>query len=125
MSFVVRGRLSAVKERLLTCCHLYLQEFCDKYATYLLNASIEQQFDAFYRGFHMVVDESPLETLFTPEEVEQLICGCNDWDFNALVQLLPPCTRYQCHSDLLFATGSCHTVTVETSAVERFNGFLQ
>lgn len=45
------------------------------YADFLLNKAVEKQFSAFYRGFQMVVDESPLELLFRPEEIELLICG--------------------------------------------------
>jgi ubiquitin-protein ligase E3 A len=50
-------------------------EFVDLYADFLLNKSVEKQFRAFYKGFQMVVDESPLELLFRPEEIEVLICG--------------------------------------------------
>lgn len=52
-----------------------LQEFVDMYADFLLNTSVERQFRAFRRGFQMVTDESPLNLLFRPEEVEQLVCG--------------------------------------------------
>jgi ubiquitin-protein ligase E3 A len=52
-----------------------LQEFVDLYADFLLNKSVEKQFRALYKGFQMVVDESPLELLFRPEEIEVLICG--------------------------------------------------
>lgn len=52
-----------------------LQEFVDLYADFLLNKSVEKQFRAFYRGFQMVTDESPLELLFRPEEIELLVCG--------------------------------------------------
>lgn len=45
------------------------------YADFLLNKSVDKQFRAFYKGFQMVTDESPLELLFRPEEVELLICG--------------------------------------------------
>lgn len=45
------------------------------YADFLLNKSVEKQFHAFYKGFQMVVDESPLDLLFRPEEIELLICG--------------------------------------------------
>lgn len=47
----------------------------DLYADFLLNKSVEKQFRAFRRGFHMVTDESPLHLLFRPEEIEQLVCG--------------------------------------------------
>lgn len=53
----------------------------DLYADYLLNKSVEKQFRAFYKGFQMVVDESPLDLLFRPEEIELLICGSKvRWD---------------------------------------------
>ncbi|KAG8271643.1 Ubiquitin-protein ligase E3A [Homalodisca vitripennis] len=51
------------------------KEFVDLYADFLLNTSVERQFKAFRRGFQMVTDESPLNLLFRPEEVEQLVCG--------------------------------------------------
>lgn len=52
-----------------------MKEFVQMYADFLLNKSVEKQFRAFYKGFQMVTDESPLELLFRPEEVELLICG--------------------------------------------------
>lgn len=51
------------------------QEFVALYAEYMLNKSVEKQFKAFRRGFHMVTSESPLKYLFRPEEIELLICG--------------------------------------------------
>nr|AAD34642.2 E3 ubiquitin-protein ligase [Mya arenaria] len=60
------------------------QEFVDMYADFILNKSIEKQFRAFRRGFSMVTNESPLRALFRPEEIEMLICGSEDYDFNAL-----------------------------------------
>jgi len=47
----------------------------DKYADFLLNESIGVQFNAFYRGFQNVMEESPLQYLFWPEELEQIVCG--------------------------------------------------
>ncbi|XP_055316657.1 ubiquitin-protein ligase E3A isoform X2 [Sitodiplosis mosellana] len=60
------------------------QEFVDLYTDYLLNTSIEKKFRAFRRGFQMVTDESPLHLLFRPEEVELLVCGSKEFDFNEL-----------------------------------------
>ncbi|CAH2091795.1 unnamed protein product [Euphydryas editha] len=60
------------------------QEFVDLYADFLLNASVETQFKAFRRGFAMVTDESQLGALFRPEEVEMLVCGSKNFDFNEL-----------------------------------------
>lgn len=54
---------------------IYLQEFTTLYADFILNKSIQKQFRAFKRGFQMVVNESPLKTLFKPEEIELLVCG--------------------------------------------------
>uniref|UniRef100_A0A671R7F6 HECT-type E3 ubiquitin transferase n=1 Tax=Sinocyclocheilus anshuiensis TaxID=1608454 RepID=A0A671R7F6_9TELE len=51
---------------------------------YMLNKSVEKQFKAFRRGFHMVTNESPLKYLFRPEEIELLICGSRNLDFQAL-----------------------------------------
>ncbi|XP_061420057.1 ubiquitin-protein ligase E3A isoform X1 [Lethenteron reissneri] len=60
------------------------KEFVDLYAEYILNQSVEKQFKAFRRGFHMVTSESPLKALFRPEEVELLVCGSRVLDFHAL-----------------------------------------
>nr|CAD7264827.1 unnamed protein product [Timema shepardi] len=60
------------------------KEFVDLYADFLLNTCIDKQFRAFRKGFQMVTDESPLHLLFRPEEVEQLVCGSRNFDFNEL-----------------------------------------
>ncbi|XP_020293202.1 ubiquitin-protein ligase E3A isoform X1 [Pseudomyrmex gracilis] len=60
------------------------KEFVDLYADFLLNKSVEKQFNAFRRGFQMVTDESPLALLFRPEEIEQLVCGSKIFDFAEL-----------------------------------------
>ncbi|KFM81417.1 Ubiquitin-protein ligase E3A, partial [Stegodyphus mimosarum] len=59
-------------------------EFVRLYADFLLNKSIAKQFRAFKRGFQMVTDDSPLKVLFRPEEIELLVCGSKNFDFNAL-----------------------------------------
>lgn len=59
-------------------------EFVNMYADFLLNKAVDKQFRAFYKGFKMVTDESPLELLFRPEEVELLICGSKNFDFYEL-----------------------------------------
>ncbi|XP_051882395.1 ubiquitin-protein ligase E3A [Pristis pectinata] len=59
-------------------------EFVDLYTDYILNKSVEKQFKAFRRGFHMVTNESPLKYLFRPEEIELLVCGSPNLDFQAL-----------------------------------------
>ncbi|CEM37948.1 unnamed protein product [Vitrella brassicaformis CCMP3155] len=59
------------------------EEYVDLYVDWLLNKSIEDQFKAFHRGFHRVCGGRILE-LFAPEELERLICGSTDLDFQAL-----------------------------------------
>ncbi|EHH27145.1 Ubiquitin-protein ligase E3A [Macaca mulatta] len=60
------------------------KEFVNLYSDYILNKSVEKQFKAFRRGFHMVTNESPLKYLFRTEEIELLICGSRNLDFQAL-----------------------------------------
>eukprot|EP00039_Didymoeca_costata_P003325 m.66836 g.66836 ORF g.66836 m.66836 type:complete len:883 (-) comp11842_c0_seq1:6-2654(-) len=59
------------------------KEFVDLYVDYKLNSSIEEQFKAFSRGFHLVCG-GPALTLFRPEELEMLLCGCVDMDLSLL-----------------------------------------
>eukprot|EP00794_Sanderia_malayensis_P007143 gene7143-7948_t len=60
------------------------QEFVDLYADFLLNGVIETQFKAFKRGFDMVTEDSMVQQLFRPEEVELLLCGSKEFDVNHL-----------------------------------------
>jgi len=59
-------------------------EFVDLYADFLINKNVEQQFLAFQRGFDLVTNQSPIHMLFTPRELEMLICGEKEFDFNEL-----------------------------------------
>jgi len=59
-------------------------EYVDSYADFLLNKSVSAQFLAFQRGFSLVTAESPLGMLFNPAELEILICGEKEFDFNEL-----------------------------------------
>ncbi|KAG2232848.1 hypothetical protein INT48_006300 [Thamnidium elegans] len=60
-------------------------EFVDLYARFVLSKSVEKQFNAFREGFQLVCQDSAIK-IFRPEEVEQLICGSSDLDFDALEQ---------------------------------------
>lgn len=60
------------------------QEYVDRYADFLLNTCVAKQFLAFQKGFCLVTAESPLAMLFTPSELEMLICGEKEFDFNEL-----------------------------------------
>ncbi|KAL4002772.1 HECT-domain (ubiquitin-transferase) family protein [Acanthocheilonema viteae] len=67
------------------------KEFVACYADFLLNRSVKRQFDAFSMGFNKVANRGLLRRLFMPDEVEQLVCGVLDLDFDILAQ----CTKYQ------------------------------
>ncbi|KAI8064795.1 uncharacterized protein B0P05DRAFT_476221 [Gilbertella persicaria] len=58
-------------------------EFVDLYAQFVLTHAIDKQFNAFKEGFQLVCQDSAIK-IFRPEEVEQLICGSSDLDFDAL-----------------------------------------
>jgi len=58
-------------------------EYVRLYVKYLLEDSIERQFGAFQRGFHIVCGGDCLQ-LFRWEELELLICGSPVLDFEAL-----------------------------------------
>lgn len=62
------------------------QEFVTMYADFLLNKMVDRQFRAFRRGFNMVTDDSPLSSLFRPEELELLVCGSQQYDFLELMK---------------------------------------
>ncbi|KAF9205089.1 putative E3 ubiquitin-protein ligase HTD2 [Podila verticillata] len=66
------------------------KEFVKEYLKFYFTSSIAKQFNAFSEGFHLVTLGSAIQ-LFRPEEVEQLICGSPDLDFNALEQI----TQYE------------------------------
>lgn len=52
---------------------------------YILEKSIETQFRAFQRGFERVVS-GPVLRMFRPNELELLVCGSRDLDFDALAK---------------------------------------
>ena len=58
------------------------------YTDWLLNASIAKNFDAFKKGFDLVMSQVPLADLFTAEEIELLVCGSNV-SFKLIFSLFP------------------------------------
>lgn len=66
------------------------QEFIDLYINHIFNDSVEVQFNAFSRGFNKVCAGNALD-LFTPTELEFLLCGNPNLDFDDLERG----TRYQ------------------------------
>ncbi|KJE95518.1 ubiquitin ligase E3A isoform 1 [Capsaspora owczarzaki ATCC 30864] len=58
-------------------------EFVQLYTDWLLNTSIAASFNEFKRGFDMVTADTAI-TLFSPEELEILICGEPNFDFHSL-----------------------------------------
>ncbi|KAI9012010.1 hypothetical protein CLU79DRAFT_770936 [Phycomyces nitens] len=59
------------------------KEFVELYTKFFLDISMEQPFGAFVQGFRLVCQDSAIK-IFRPEEIEQLICGSSDLDFEAL-----------------------------------------
>ena len=59
------------------------ERYVELYVDYMLNASIASQFDAFKRGFDMVVG-GPALGLFRSEEIEKLVCGNHDFNIAEL-----------------------------------------
>ncbi|KAG0175295.1 putative E3 ubiquitin-protein ligase HTD2 [Apophysomyces sp. BC1034] len=59
------------------------EEFVDLYTKFMLYKSVEKQLLAFQEGFRLVCQDSAIK-IFRPEEIEQLICGSSDLDFEAL-----------------------------------------
>uniref|UniRef100_F1KTF0 HECT-type E3 ubiquitin transferase n=1 Tax=Ascaris suum TaxID=6253 RepID=F1KTF0_ASCSU len=67
------------------------KEFVAAYADFLLNGLVRRQFDAFSAGFCRVAGRGLLRRLCLPQEVEELVCGVLDLNFDILAQS----TRYQ------------------------------
>ncbi|CAI5746645.1 unnamed protein product [Peronospora destructor] len=59
------------------------EEYVALYVDYVLNKSVSRQFAAFHRGFHQVCNHEVL-SMFRWEELQLLICGSSDLDFEAL-----------------------------------------
>lgn len=59
------------------------QLYCDLYLKYLLVDSVKEQFDAFKKGFAIVVEGDAIR-LFEPSELQLLICGSPELDFSEL-----------------------------------------
>eukprot|EP01122_Echinamoeba_exundans_P009433 TRINITY_DN3339_c0_g1_i3.p1 TRINITY_DN3339_c0_g1~~TRINITY_DN3339_c0_g1_i3.p1 ORF type:complete len:589 (+),score=96.77 TRINITY_DN3339_c0_g1_i3:540-2306(+) len=60
------------------------EDYVNRYVQYLLEDSVEKQFSAFHRGFRMVCSDSEIMTMFSPEELEQVVCGDPKLDFDEL-----------------------------------------
>jgi len=59
------------------------EEYVRLYASYLLEDSIRKQYDAFNGGFREVCSADMLQ-MFRPEELELLVCGSPELDFQGL-----------------------------------------
>jgi ubiquitin-protein ligase E3 A len=59
------------------------ERYVDLYVKYILENSINEQYNAFHTGFYQVCG-GPALTLFRHEELELLICGLPHFDFDAL-----------------------------------------
>lgn len=59
------------------------KEYVDLFVKWKLVESVQKQFDAFLEGFRMVVDSGTLK-LFRPEELEIMVVGTNEMNFDEL-----------------------------------------
>ncbi|KAJ2786715.1 hypothetical protein GGI15_001293 [Coemansia interrupta] len=59
------------------------EEFIDKYVDFVFNKSCDKQFLAFKSGFDRICGTSYVRFM-RPRELELLVCGCSDLDFDAL-----------------------------------------
>ncbi|ETI37863.1 hypothetical protein F443_16266 [Phytophthora nicotianae P1569] len=59
------------------------EEYVALYVDYVLNRSVSRQYAAFHHGFHQVCNDEVL-SMFRWEELQLLICGSSDLDFEAL-----------------------------------------
>lgn len=59
------------------------REYVDLYVDYVLNASIRDQFEAFAKGF-LLLASGPTLSIFSAQELEQLVCGTPDLDMKQL-----------------------------------------
>jgi ubiquitin-protein ligase E3 A len=61
------------------------QEYVDLYVDHILNKSVSKQYDAFHKGFHLVCGGEMMKTLmFRWQELQLLVCGSEEFDFEAL-----------------------------------------
>jgi hypothetical protein len=60
-----------------------VQDYVDRYVQWVLVDSVQQQYDSFHKGFMRVCGGQAIE-LFSPRELELLVCGNPVLDFEAL-----------------------------------------
>ncbi|KAK4533821.1 hypothetical protein CCYA_CCYA19G4703 [Cyanidiococcus yangmingshanensis] len=66
-------------------------EFAQLYTRYLLVDSVHEQFDAFARGFSLLLSRGVALQLFSPQELEVVVRGEPELDFHALERV----TKYE------------------------------
>jgi hypothetical protein len=62
-------------------------EFVELYVQHLFEKLCDQQLGAFRRGFFKIFDEKLLKVLYSPEELEQYVCGSKVLDFKQLMRV--------------------------------------
>lgn len=60
------------------------EEFIDLYIEFLFEKQCAVQIQAFRKGFFKLFDEDMLKNLYSPEELEQFVCGSKVLDFRQL-----------------------------------------
>ena len=60
------------------------QEFVNLYIEFLFEIQCKVQIESFKKGFFRLFDRHMLHNLYSPEELEQFVCGCKNLDFRQL-----------------------------------------
>ena len=96
--------------------------YVEKYIDFTLNKSIEEQFNAFARGFFAVC-KSPIIHMFQPEELRLVICGNPEYDFSELEQHTTyGGGYYKHHTTIVIFWETIHSFTNELK--KKFLSFL-
>ncbi|TID15756.1 hypothetical protein CANINC_004285 [Pichia inconspicua] len=72
--------------------------YVEKYASFIVDGRIEEQFSHFSKGFHNVVDSKAF-MMFSPKEAQKLIIGDENENMKYDLYLLQTVTQYTCCSE--------------------------
>ncbi|OWZ05716.1 HECT E3 ubiquitin ligase [Phytophthora megakarya] len=76
------------------------EEYVTLYVDYVLNKSVSRQYAAFHHGFHQVCNREVL-SMFRWEELQLLICGSSDLNFDALEEATHYEDGFTKHSEII------------------------
>mmetsp|Transcript_67165 Transcript_67165/g.160858 ORF Transcript_67165/g.160858 Transcript_67165/m.160858 type:complete len:760 (+) Transcript_67165:92-2371(+) len=67
------------------------EEYVERYCDWIFNTSVQRQCNSFRKGFDQCIGDTLFRQLFGPDELELVICGQLELDFDALQSV----TQYQ------------------------------